>query len=60
MHSMPGAGLMSNNAASSASTEMGQGSFRSVKLMCKCTSSKRHGGTVSVWPDRSAGVLWGT
>ena len=41
---MPGAGLMCNNAASSASTEMGQGSFRTVKLVCKCTSSKIHGG----------------
>ena len=38
---------MCNNAAFSASTEMGQGLFRNVNLVCKCTSLKRHGGGMS-------------
>ena len=45
---MPGAGLMCSNAVSSASTEMGQGSFRTVIIVCKCTSSKRHSGQFSL------------
>ena len=56
---MPGAGIVCNIAASSASTEMGQGSIQTVKFVCRLYIFQKARWTVQVVMIVVAGVLWG-